>query len=110
MRFDPEKEKKKKRKKENRSLGGFPLSLLNLLETPRGGRKKKALPVKGLFIRIVYRNYSIFHLLLLFITPTHVLGLTLPEQTARAAVAAASRVRVRQIRIRRQLLSYALGL
>lgn len=36
MRFDPEKERKKK-KKENGSLGGFPLSLLNLLATLRGG-------------------------------------------------------------------------
>lgn len=98
----------KKRKRVSWGISPFPSQFVG---DARGEEeKKKALPVKGLFIRIIYRNYSIFHLLLLFITPTHVLGLTLPEQTARTAVAAASRVRVRQIRIRRQLLSYALGL
>lgn len=59
---------------------------------------------------MVYRNYLIFHLPLLFITPTHVLGLTLAELTSKTTIAAVSGVTVRQIRIRRQLLSYALAL
>lgn len=82
----------------------FP-SLLNLVEMLRRKKKKKEL-----FIRIVYRNYLIFRLPLLFITPTHVLGLTLTEPTSKTTVTAVSGVTVRQIRIRRQLLSYALGL
>lgn len=62
MRFDPKRAEKK-------GGGISPFSLRKLVEVLRG---KNRLPGKGLFIRNVYRNYSIFNLVLLFINPTHV--------------------------------------
>lgn len=76
MRFDPG----KKREQPSSGISPFPAQ--------RGGNAEKG--KTGLFITIVYWNYLIFHLLLLFTTPTHVLGLTLTELTSKTTAAAVS--------------------